>query len=735
MSIPELKTYFTYTPIMDPDPQFVVDEIKQKASEYLTFSELEQIQVCYEYAKKCHEWQTRQSWEHYISHVVQATRFVMAIKPDVETIKGCLLHDVIEDCNISWEEIEKQFGPVVRTLCEGVTKVAKIKYRGEERQTETLKKTFFAMSQDLRVIFIKLADRVHNIQTLGFHPSPEKQIRIANETLEIYVPIAERLGLYQFQYLLENGCFHILHPEECNQIISYLDKPLFYKSEEKGVHILTKLLKEDGLEHFIVKWRLKSPYSIYKKLTKKIWEMDLKKVNDLLAFRIITDSVPNCYLIMGIIHNSYTPLVHKIKDYIVVPKPNGYQSIHSIILGMFSFPVEIQIRTTQMDKQAEFGVAAHFAYKSLDYNKKKLQHMKADSKQTQRVAKLQEIVKEYQHDNESFKHEMKVELLDDTIFVYTPKGEIIELKQGATVLDFAFRIHSEVGLRFKNALVNNSIVPIDFRPQTGDIIQINTRKNQYTATQSWMGILTTSSAKNQLNKFIKIKIRDQLLAKSILNLNSKLTASKLPLFKSPQCLIRKEYESKEEELEWKLLEMLDVGGYGSFINHYYKSKRRTKWQIEQIEPWSESISNWLILIDGQYHFEYTLCPECKDDNTLLIAKSWKEWIKIHRIGCKALATVGYEKLISAQYQWNPPPLYSFLLKLQISNEAWNLHKVLQLLSTYDLNIKHISFLEPNKDFSTGDITIELSNPSKINFILRDLSKYNEFVVIKDKRFI
>lgn len=246
----------------------------------------------------------------------------MAIKPDLETIKGCLLHDIIEDCDISSETIKKHFGETVAKLCEGVTKVSRLKYRGEERQIETLKKTFFAMSEDLRVIFIKLADRIHNIQTLHFHPRPDKQARIAKETLEIYIPIAEKLGLLQFQYLLENGCFRILHPVECNQIINYLDKPIFYRSSEKGVRALTKILKQDGLENFEVKGRLKSPYSVYKKLTQKVGELDIRKINDLLAFRITLDSIPNCYLAMGIIHNQYTPLVHKIKDYIVVPKPN-----------------------------------------------------------------------------------------------------------------------------------------------------------------------------------------------------------------------------------------------------------------------------------------------------------------------------------------------------------------------------------------------------------------------------
>lgn len=314
------------------------------------------------------------------------------------------------------------------------------------------------------------------------------------------------------------------------------------------------------MKDFEVKGRVKSPRSVFKKLTQKHGSADISSIaaiNDLVGFRVIVDTIPSCYLAMGILHNMYTPLVHKIKDYIVVPKPNGYQSIHSIILGLFSFPVEIQIRTDEMDEYAEFGVAAHFEYKAVGYDKQKMQSFRADTRQTQRVSKLQDIVKEYQDDNEGFKQEMKIELLDDTIFTYTPKGDIIELKKGSTILDFAFRIHSEVGLRYKAGLVNGSIVPIDFQLKTGDIVSINTRKNQYSATQSRLYILQTSGARNQVSKFLKTKIRDRLVARSIDNLNLRLAEEKLPAFKSPTCLIWKEYEKNPEELEGKLIEMLE----------------------------------------------------------------------------------------------------------------------------------------------------------------------------------
>ncbi|HMY81050.1 MAG TPA: RelA/SpoT family protein [Candidatus Absconditabacterales bacterium] len=729
MNIQILKQFFDYQPILDEDPQFLVDQIKEQASHYLSSSQLGEIQRAYEYAHQAHQGQMRQSGEHYISHIVQATKFLMLINPDLYTIQGCLLHDVIEDCEITPQDIEKEFGSIVRTLCEGVTKVSKIKYRGEERQVETIKKTFFAMSQDLRVIFIKLADRIHNIQTLGFHSKPDKQQRIINETLEIYVPIAERLGLYQFQYLLENGCFYVQHPKECNQIISYLDKLIFKTSASKGIDILQDILIKHGISNTLIKGRLKSPWSIYRKLIQKVGSLDIKQINDILAFRIITDTIPNCYLIMGIIHNTYTPLVHKIKDYIVVPKSNGYQSIHSIILGMFSFPVEIQIRTQDMDRYAEYGVAAHFAYKEHRSNNKK--KITIDNKQSERVYKLQEIVKSYQDDNEGFQHEMKVELLHQSIFVYTPKGEIIELKEGSTVLDFAFKIHSELGLKFKHALVNGAIVPIDFHPKTGDVISISTRNNKYSVNQSWLNIVKSSHARNQIYKHIKLHHKDEIIQTSLNQLKHKLIEQKLPEFKSTSCLIRRQFKDNQDVLDSKLIELYEKGGYQSRINEFYK--HTTKKQTIDRTP--TPTPHQSIVIDGQFLFDYILCPECIEFNSPLIAKSDHHGIKIHHIGCKALHTMKISKLLSAHYQGENEPIYRVNLKLKIANKIGNLNKVLRLLQEFNLNIQSIAFVDTNQEYSIGDIVIELHNPNKLTYIIEKITNhFSHDVNILEQRF-
>ena len=730
MSLLALKHFFAYKPVMEADPQHIIDEIKDIASKYLDVSHLIIIQETYEYAKQAHLGQMRQSGEYYISHIVQATRFLMMIRPDIETIQWCLLHDVIEDTTISYDDILSIFGLTVAMLCEWVTKVSKLKYRGEERQIETVKKTFFAMSEDLRVIFIKLADRIHNIQTLYFHPDIEKQQRIAHETLEIYIPIAERLGLYQFHYLLENGCFRVLYPLDCSQIVSYLDTPSLTTAVDTGIQKLTASLTDQWFE-FVVKGRLKSPYSIWKKMSQKYKISDIKNIYDIIAFRVIVDTVASCYLAMGVIHTTTTPLVHKIKDYIVVPKPNGYQSIHSIVLWLCDMPVEIQIRTIEMNQYADFGVAAHFAYKEQTH--KHPWTSRISTQQSKWIQTIQDIVQSYQDDNETFKKEMKIELLDDHIFLYTPKWEVVEMKLWSTVLDFAFRIHSQIWLHFKHALVNNNIVPLDFQPKTGDIITITTRKNKISARPTWMDVLQTSTARGKLNQYLKFIQKDDLIKKSKYNLNQKLLELWLPNLGTWDCQITKIYHKQLPQFEQKLLDLLENGGIISFINQCYHilsgkqtetttTTTKTTWSVREV------------IVDGQY-FAYHFCPECESMTSQIIAKSDKRGMKIHHIWCRALASIEYEKLIIAQYTDDPKPLYRFYISLQIENTPGILNKILSIATLYHINIVELSFVDTLHTQTTGSITLEFSNPSKIFFVLKDLDRYSPSITILEKRFI
>lgn len=502
--------FFDYQPCFSDDPQDLLQEILRKAQVYLSVEDLEIIRQTYEFTKLAHQGVKRQSGEPYIVHPLKATIFLMEINPDLVSIQACLLHDVIEDTDYTYEDIQQRFGTEVADICEGLVKVSKVRYSGEERSLETLKKTFLAMAKDLRVIFVKFADRIHNIQTLQYHPKEEKRLRIAEETLKIYASLANRLGLYTYQLYLENGSFKVLYPEKFTQIMDYIKKYLGNgeKLINMGIKNMTSILKKEGLHDFSVLGRIKSPFRIYEKMEKKYRTNDVSLIMDLLAFRIVTESVSDCYMILGVIHKYYTPLIKKIKDYIAVPKFNGYKSIHTTILGMFRFPIEIQIRTKAMDIIAEHGIAAHYAYSENNAS------VEVPLTQSEWIQKLKQIVSNYSLslDKTHFKDALQVEILDKSIFVYTPKGDIKELPSGSSVLDFAFHIHGELGLKFKNALVNNQLKPLSYKLKTGDIVQINTHKDRFSAMRYWVEYLHTPSARSKLLKFIKTQEKLLLLS-------------------------------------------------------------------------------------------------------------------------------------------------------------------------------------------------------------------------------
>lgn len=688
------------------DPQILVDEIISDAQKYLWENVKNGIQKAYLFAKNAHKDQLRHSGEPYIIHPVKATKILMDLKPDLESIQTCLLHDVIEDCTVTKEEIEKEFGTDVANLCEWLVKVSKIKYKWEDRQLETIKKTFLAMAQDLRVIFVKLADRIHNMQTLQFHPKKEKRDNIANETMKIYVPIAKRLWLYHYQVILENACFKNLYPEDFEKIWWYLKKQFLStdKQIKRWTSLITNMLKKEWVDNFEVKWRVKSPYRIWEKMNDKYHTTNISNVMDLLAFRVITDSISNCYTVLGIIHKYYTPLIKKIKDYIAVPKFNGYKSIHTTILGMFKFPVEIQIRTYEMDDIAEFGVAAHYAYSDKDSPNK------VNAKQAEWMKKLQQLVNAYTEstEKEQFKDQLNIELLSKDTFIYTPKWDIIEIPKWSTVLDFAFHIHTEIWLRFKNAIVNWEIVPITYTPHTWDVVKINTFKYKYTANSHWTSILKTPSAKSKVMKFIKSEISNELLAASTKILDEKLSSFWLAPLNSKDDKISATIEKKE--LDRQLIEALDNKTiYNKLVKQCYPKEYHAF-----IKEKSELVSNYAqkeqttqthgIIIDGNKLSNYTICPECDPQNMeKIIAKTGRDGIKIHGVNCKALKTIAPGNLLEAHWEWQETNLYT-IVSTVTANSSFNIINLLEIFTRFNIEINNFS-IENTDDFQKKIITI------------------------------
>lgn len=711
----------------------IMEQIINSVSKYLHDDEIRKIQKAYIYAAQAHAGQKRLSWEDYIVHPLRATQILLTLKPDAVTIQACILHDVIEDTDITYDDICKNFGEEVANLCEWLVKVSKVRYQWEDRQLETLKKTFLAMASDLRVIFIKIADRIHNIQTLHFHPKEEKKQRIALETLKIYVPICKKLWLYQFQLYLENGVFKILHPDEYEQVISFLKKKYPHADRDiiKGKLKLEKLLMKSSIHHFSVTGRVKSPYRIYEKLIKKYHQLDFSKVFDVMAFRIVVDTVPECYNVLWVIHSAYNPLINKIKDYIAVPKFNDYQSLHTTILGLYPFPIEVQIRTTDMHSIAEFWVAAHFLYKDGETVDGVLTH-----RQSAWLMNLQDSVEKYQTQDKKndFQDKLSIELLDNNIFVYTPKGDVIELAKWSTVLDFAFRIHTDVGLRFNNATVNGIIKPIWYALKSWDIIVVNTFKNKYTATKYRIDYLHTPTAKAKLIRFIKSQEKEIYVQKWTALLEAKLLKYDLPLLSSDKDKIKKHYGDQTEHLLMQIASkaispMLVLKQVYNITGDKPNIPQETK-KVDTSWPTNK------IIIDDSHLLSYELCSLCKPQPwDTIIARSWKDGIKIHTIQCKGLQTVSLDKLIKARWENTEEKSYHFDIEIHIENNNINLISLLSILQELWISIESVKINKLSEKIYTIFISFSHTNPSKIWYVINYIQKHYANIITIKKRIV
>ena len=449
----------------------------------------------FHFASEAHKGQKRRTGEDYIYHAIATAYNLAQMKMDIPSIAAGLLHDVPEDTDFTFEDLKNNFGKEIHYLVKGVTKLGTLKYRGLERYAENLRKMFLAMSQDLRVIIIKLADRMHNMETLE-GVRPEKRLRIAQETLEIYAPLANRLGMFKIKTELEDLAFPYVYPEEYKWTMNLVADRL--KSETKYITKINKLVQKElaknNIEFNNIRTRIKSIYSIYQKLLRK--GKDINKIYDLIALRIIVDDVADCYSVMGVLHKKWTPLKGRVKDYIAQAKPNGYKSLHTSVFTDFSKIVEIQIRTIAMDEEAEYGIAAHSRYKEIGVLGKRKKHPKW-------LEHLIEIQKTITDNTEFIKH-IKNDLFLDQIFVFTPKGDVVELPANATTLDFAYYIHTDIGNQCVGAKINHQMTSLDTRLKSGDVIEIITDKNRKGPNADWLNMVATSMAKSkiksQLNK-------------------------------------------------------------------------------------------------------------------------------------------------------------------------------------------------------------------------------------------
>ena len=451
------------------------------------------IRLAYDFAEKAHRGQTRKSGDPYIVHPLATAQILADMNMEIHIIVAALLHDVPEDANVPIEDVEKHFGADVASMVRGVTKLGKVKYRGVERYIENLRKMFVAMAEDARVIIIKFADRIHNLQTLSALP-PKKQYRIALESLEIFAPIANRLGINEMKGALEDFAFQYVYPKEYKRVQKLIQEKIKIKEEyfAKVAEKTKRELAAAGIDCILIQWRRKHLYSLYRKILRK--DNDIEKVYDVIAMRIVVKELADCYAVLGELHKLWKPLKGRIKDYIAQPKPNGYRSLHTSVFCEEGQIVEFQIRTKAMHDEAEYGIAAHWHYDE--------QGSKIPNKQVQwikELAKVQQEIMQRVTDIEL----MKIDYFKNRIFVFTPKGDVIDLPEDATPVDFGYAIHTVIGNTCVGALINDTMSSLDTPLQNGDVVEIITDKNRKGPSPDWIKFVKTTHARSQIRNHTK----------------------------------------------------------------------------------------------------------------------------------------------------------------------------------------------------------------------------------------
>lgn len=472
--------------------------------------DVEMIRKAYFWAEKYHEGQLRKGGDPYITHPVAVATILAELHAGPVTLSAALLHDTVEDTDLSLEDITKEFSKEVSTLVDGVTKLSKLQFKTNVSQAENQQKMLLAMANDIRVVLIKIADRLHNLKTFEYLRADRRQA-MAEETLEIYAPLAHRLGMFRIKAEMEDTSLKQINPEMYYYVSGLVQERKSEREEaiNEIIDNISSLLSESGMTNFDIKGRIKNIHSIYKKMVYQ--RRDFEDIYDLLAIRIIVDKVEQCYHALGLIHANFTPIPKRFKDYIAMPKPNMYQSLHTTVLGTDGTLFEVQIRTHEMDEIAELGVAAHWAYKET----KTYSHEKEQFEIAQKMRWYADLLKmtadsDDSSDATTFVETVKTDILSSNVYVFTPRGEVKELPRGSTPIDFAYSIHTDVGHTMVGATINNKIAPIDRELQTGDIVSIKTNKNSK-PSEDWLKIVKSNSARNKIRAYLNTINRDKLI--------------------------------------------------------------------------------------------------------------------------------------------------------------------------------------------------------------------------------
>lgn len=688
-----------------------VERIVKKVQTYMRGMEKDTIRKeitdSYEFAKRAHEGQMRKSGDPYILHPVEAVVILLDLKPDIYTIQACFLHDVIEDTPITAEEIREDFWDEVAFLCEGMEKLGRVKYRWEERSIGSLRKMLVAMAEDLRVIFIKCADRLHNMKTLKYHPSAEKRERIALETLNIYSPIAERLWLFQFKNALQEECFKILEPEEYKEVKKQLRSmkevmEIFKNNAKKEIE---KLIG-DQIKTYSIDFRVKSLYSIYNKMQRK-WYDSIEELYDIFGIRIMVESVEDCYKILWMIHSTWTPVPKRFKDYIALPKPNWYKSLHTTIVGLLrrerKLPTEIQIKTFDMMQYSDVWVAAHFEYKEKG---------SVIAKDIDWVKELKEVTASLE--NNDFMSSLRVDVFKHRIFVFTPKGDSINLPAGSTPIDFAYEIHSDLWDHIYLAKANGKVHPLDKELHNGDVVEISIEKNRH-PNPLWLSFVKTTKARNRIKNYLNKEDRQLHRDRGRSILNKFLEKAGFSIL-DKELTTLKHLDDREYSLEDRRYLLEQIGNFsvapGSIIKRIYKEKglmkkAPTKWLGKPVEK--KKTEKREVVIGGEIGLAYSFCQCCKNKEPKRIVAhiNAKRGITIHRLACKILKGVNQERILPGYFIWQEEDIFTAYIEFFVLNKIGVLKEVSDILFTMWINIASISTKKIHKQKSKVSLAIEI----------------------------
>ena len=708
---------------------------------YLTDDECNQVLKAFELADKAHEGQLRASGEPYIMHPLAVADILAHLQIDHITLMAALMHDVVEDTSYSKEDLEEMFGSEVAFLVDGVTKLNQFQYETkEDRQMENYRKMILAMAKDVRVVVIKLGDRLHNMRTLK-HMRSDKQKRIAKETLEIFAPLAHRLGIFNVKWELEDLSFRYLEPEKYYDLVDQM-KQKRQAREDIVNDTMSQLTKALGEAHIKadIKGRPKHFYSIYKKMKKD--NRDLSQIYDLLAVRVIVDTIPDCYAVLGIAHSLWKPLPYRFKDYISMPKSNMYQSLHTTVIGTMGQPVEIQIRTWEMHRVSEYGVAAHWRYKEGNKN--------GDKDFDQKVAWLRQVLEWQDTSNPTeLVNALKLDVFSGEVFVFTPKGDVVKLPIGSVPLDFAYRVHTDVGHRCVGAKVNGKIVPLDYTLQNGDIVDIITSKIGRPSLD-WLNIVGSSESKSKIRNWFKRENKAENIEKGLEALEKE---AKRLNYSWKELIADNRLQQVTKQLKAGIEdEMFAACGYGGIpvstvllrlIELYKKSKEaeESKHSTEQIieklkAQGPKTTKNGTgVLVKGEAGVMVRMAKCCSpvpgDDIIGYITRG--RGVSIHRSDCTSLGHTpeDLERMIEVSWDGSSGESFHVGIDIQAYDRNGLLMEVMAVLSELKITITNINakVQEDTKNVSIN-VTVDIRDISQLDFVMTKLRRIREVYTVQ-----